>query len=508
MILNRIETGTPCIVRETGKAGVVKQIFFYPTKYEIEFPNGQIGHFHSKDIELEGIQQKQVSLKLPEIPQNGIGKSWTDWIPFRSDSFIEHHFSTTKEIIWEVLTSIEMYNVWFYGIQRALPVKETKRYVHKYSFSKLDLKPGAHFKIRPKTIAPWFSCRIMTIEKENKFGFTFKTTPLSTEYVEFTLKESDYGVWVSCKRASKGIFSILDQLNWQEKSKNLQRLDQIIPKVNFELQEEEISSSQDNSKSSSGGIESLSKEEKVAYLVNKGLDGDMDAVNNYNDKVIRGKTKAMIVKINRGSVERPALPAISNIGKPPASSGGLESLSKEEKVAYFVNKGLDGDMDAIDNCTDKILRGKAKAMIVKIKRGSLDRPSMPEMSIAAESNSTESGFESLSKEDQIAFLANKGLDGDMDFVNKHPDKVIRAKAKAMVVKVKRGSLDRPSMPDVNTKTQSNNQKSDNNESDDQKIERLITSGIDGNMDEINSLEDKVLRGKIKAAIIKAKRNVK
>ena len=234
----------------------------------------------------------------------------------------------------------------------------------------------------------------------------------------------------------------------------------------------------------------------------------MDAVNNYNDKIIRGKTKAMIVKINRGSVERPSLPEISNIVKPAASGGGLESLSKEEKVAYFVNKGLDGDMDAIDNCADKILRGKAKAMIVKIKRGSLDRPSMPDISIVAESNSTESGFESLSKEDQIAFLANKGLDGDMDFVNKHPDKVIRAKAKAMIVKVKRGSIERPSMPDVNAKAESNNQKLDDNESDDQKIERLIASGVDGNMDEINSLEDKVLRGKIKAAVIKAKRNVK
>ena len=508
MILNRIEIGTPCTIRETGKPGIVKQIFFYPTKYEVEFSDGQIGHFHSKDIELEGIQQKQVSLKLPEIPQNGIGKSWSDWVPFRSDSFIEHHFSTTKEIIWEVLTSIEMYNVWFYGIQRALPVKETERYVHKYSFSKLDLKPGAHFKIRPATIAPWFSCRIMTIEKENKFGFTFKTTPLSTEYVEFTVKESGYGVWVGCKRESKGIFSIFNQLSWQEKSKNFQRLDQIIPKVNFELHEEEISSSQDNVKSSSDGIESLSKEEKVAYLVNKGLDGDMDTVNNYNDKVIRGKTKAMIVKINRGSVERPALPAISNIGIAAASNGGLESLSKEEKIAYFVNKGLDGDMDAIDKCTDKILRGKAKAMIVKIKRGSLDRPGVPDISIPTEPNSKEGGFESLPKEDQITFLANKGLDGDMDFVNKHPDKVIRAKAKAMIVKVKRGSLERPSMPDVNIKTEPNNQKLDDNESDDQKIERLIASGVNGNMDQINSLEDKVLRGKIKAAVIKAKRNVK
>ena len=40
MILNRIEIGTPCTIRETGKPGVVKHIFFYPTKYEIEFSEG------------------------------------------------------------------------------------------------------------------------------------------------------------------------------------------------------------------------------------------------------------------------------------------------------------------------------------------------------------------------------------------------------------------------------------------------------------------------------------
>ena len=38
--------------------------------------------------------------------------------------------------------------------------------------------------------------------------------------------------------------------------------------------------------------------------------------------------------------------------------------------------------------------------------------------------------------------------------------------------------------------------------------RLIPLGLDGNMDEINALENRVLRGKIKAAIVKKKREQK
>ena len=179
---------------------------------------------------------------------------------------------------------------------------------------------------------------------------------------------------------------------------------------------------------------------------------------------------------------------------------------KEKLIAELVNKGLDGDMDSVNACEDRIIRGKAKAMIAKVNKGTAERPPVPGAEL--DSKLKPKTFESLSKEEMIAVLVNKGLDGDMDFVNKHPDKVIRAKAKAMIVKVKRGSIERPSMPDVNAKAESNNQKLDDNEPDDQKIERLIASGVDGNMDEINSLEDKVLRGKIKAAVIKAKRNVK
>ena len=38
MILNRIELGTPCTIRKNGETGKVSKIFFYPTKYEVEFP--------------------------------------------------------------------------------------------------------------------------------------------------------------------------------------------------------------------------------------------------------------------------------------------------------------------------------------------------------------------------------------------------------------------------------------------------------------------------------------
>ena len=46
------------------------------------------------------------------------------------------------------------------------------------------------------------------------------------------------------------------------------------------------------------------------------------------------------------------------------------------------------------------------------------------------------------------------------------------------------------------------------ESDEELIARLITDGIEGKMDEINALDNKVLRGKIKSGIVKAKKNLK
>ena len=56
------------------------------------------------------------------------------------------------------------------------------------------------------------------------------------------------------------------------------------------------------------------------------------------------------------------------------------SLEKEQKIALLVNQGLDGDMDAVNACEDKIIRAKAKAMIMKVKKGTVERPPKPEIS--------------------------------------------------------------------------------------------------------------------------------
>ena len=117
------------------------------------------------------------------------------------------------------------------------------------------------------------------------------------------------------------------------------------------------------------------KEKLIAELVNKGLDGDMDSVNACEDRIIRGKAKAMIAKVKKGTIERTPLPATDLENN--SESKTFDSLSKDDKIAVLVNKGLDGDMDSVNACEDRIIRGKAKAMIAKVKKGTLERPENP-----------------------------------------------------------------------------------------------------------------------------------
>ena len=179
--------------------------------------------------------------------------------------------------------------------------------------------------------------------------------------------------------------------------------------------------------------------------------------------------------------------------------------SKQDYINYAINMGMKGDMDYVNAIPEKTIRGMAKAGMVKSKRTG-ELPPLPEKVEAGSvvSQST-GGFESLSKDDKVAYLVNKGLDGDMDAVNNCEDKIIRGKAKAMIVKINRGSVERPAMPNIDTLPDSKSPSNEESESDEQKIERLTAKGLEGDMDEINALDDKVIRGKIKAAIVKAKR---
>jgi hypothetical protein len=50
--------------------------------------------------------------------------------------------------------------------------------------------------------------------------------------------------------------------------------------------------------------------------------------------------------------------------------------------------------------------------------------------------------------------------------------------------------------------------SDKQETESELIARLVDAGVAGSMDEINALDNKVLRGKIKSAVFRAKRTSK
>ena len=119
-------------------------------------------------------------------------------------------------------------------------------------------------------------------------------------------------------------------------------------------------------------------EKIIAELVNKGLDGDMDAVNSHDDKMVRAKVKALIMKVNKGTAERPPMPQ-STSDSDQAAVLDLGSLSKDDLVSYLINVGLDGDMDAVNSYDDKMVRAKVKATIMKVNKGTAERPPMPKV---------------------------------------------------------------------------------------------------------------------------------
>ena len=161
-------------------------------------------------------------------------------------------------------------------------------------------------------------------------------------------------------------------------------------------------------------------------------------------------------------------------------------------------------MDFVNGIPEKPIRGMAKAGILKAERTG-KTPPCPEKPTGGPVQSTGSGLTALSTNELVAYLVNKGLDGDMDTVNGHESKPVRGKAKAMIVKVKRGTLERPVLPEIPDASAGSTSAE---ETEEEMIERLIAKGLEGNMDEINALDNRVLRGKIKSAIVKAKRAAK
>ena len=110
------------------------------------------------------------------------------------------------------------------------------------------------------------------------------------------------------------------------------------------------------------------RDEHVAFVVNKVLDGDSAVLDALDDKVVKAKSKSMIMKINKGTAERPPMPAGGTAAAPAAAEPAAEN--KEDLMSRLIKDGLEGKMDEINKLDDKVLRAKIKSGIMKAKRKS------------------------------------------------------------------------------------------------------------------------------------------
>jgi len=289
----------------------------------------------------------------------------------------------------------------------------------------------------------------MAIENNKQLALEMRYSPVHKEIVVFNLDQTPKGTSVTCRRSSRGLFSWMTLWGFTNtKSKILDNLGYFIP--------DEIDDKKKAETTAQDSGPQYSREAIIARAVQAGLEDNLDLINAIPDKPTRGMAKALLVQTKRKGGDMPDRFIKALAEKPvdgvasgstvdtagPDSGAGLPSFANtDDLIAFVVNKALDGEEDPINTISDKPTRGKAKAMLVKIKRGSIERPPMPD-DIPATSPS-------------FSPTADQGLE--------------------------------------------------ENESEDALIARLTEAGIKGNMDEINALDSKVLRGKIKAAIVKAKR---
>ena len=376
--------------------------------------------------------------------------------PFESETYVSHSYSAPVESVWKELSNLAGYNYWFPGIARLLPVVETDRYVHKYSFDQFDFLPGSEITVRPRGPFPSGKGMIASAVPNKKLEMVMQFNPFNKEFVTFDLESHNEGTTLTCTRKSFGPFSFLTVWGFDSKKSK------ILDNLGFLIPEQEIANDGLKTKSTDaedGATDSLFEDRNLmaAYLVNKSLDGDDNIIKSTKDVYARGKAKALLIKIGRGTAERPPMPDPGEQGtsksEPPSttSENNKETVppkveqSPEDIIASVVNSALDGDDAQLNALDNKVLRAKAKAMMVKIKRGTMDRPTMPDTAapLANDATQTESPQatenQSESTEDLINRLVADGVGGKMDEINELTDKVLRGKIKAAIVKAKRSS---------------------------------------------------------------------
>ncbi len=359
--------------------------------------------------------------------------------PFQAETIVQHEYVSKPDMIWKALTSLEDYCLWFPGVNRMLPIVDTSRYVHRFSFDRFLFEPGAFIKIRPKSFLPWFNGRIVGVETNKKLELEMRFSPINKEKVSFEINLTSSGSSeVVCTRNSHGLFSFLTTWGFADRgSKILHNLGHFIPEDNSAIKEKDSASIKDVGPK-------LSRETIIAQGVQAGIDGNMDLINAISDKPTRGMAKAALVKAKRvGKMPENLIEALKAgpVSSAPESAlvGSLPPFkNNEDLIAYVVNKALDGDMDPINSIPERPLRGKAKAAMVKAKRTG-EKPLMPDVPDGPPSAVATPSVGEESEEALIARLVESGTKGNMDEINALENKVLRGKIKASIVRAKRAT---------------------------------------------------------------------
>ncbi len=505
MSLHQVQSGTSVTIRSTGDVGSIKEVYYYPTMYKVELENGSVEKFTTHEIDIEGSTPAKPGI-LTEAIANKLSSGTSYELGFlKVKTQVWQEINGEISDVWNRLISLKDYHLWYPGIQRMLPLNDMGRYVHHYSFDQFELKPGSYVRTRPNSLFPFLNGRIIGMENEKELSLSFRINPFLRETVKFELDERDETVLITCNRSYSGLFSMLGYWGFQKDKSLLLRdfKELFFPHI---LVDETVKKEESTETET---MPKMDRETTIAFVVNKGMDGDMDFINSIPDKPTRGLAKAALVKAKRTGII-PPLPDVSfekisskSSNSRTESEGIPQFEDPQDLIHYAVNLALDGEMDVINGIQKKPVRGKAKAMMVKCKRTG-DRPPMPELPKHPESKEDNSSPQFESTEDLIHYAVNKALDGDMEFINSIDEKPIRGKAKALMVKCKR-SGDRPPMPQILSQVNSGEKEVDKSETEEAMMKRLIADGISGNMDEVNALDNRVLRGKIKSAIVREKR---
>ena len=370
--------------------------------------------------------------------QETSSKIFSYYTPFYAESVVTHEYLSSPESVWKSLTNLSSYQSWFPKINRLLPDGDTDRYVHRFSFDKFSLLPGAKLLLRPNSWSPFYKSRVVVVNKNEKIAFDLKLSPLYREYVDFSLKAEPYGTSVVCRRVSRGLFSIFSL--WGFSSSKYK----ILENLGFFILSDIKKDSDTDIGSTDSTMPSLSREAIIAQSVQAGLEGNMDLINAIPDKPTRGLAKATLIQTKRKGGVLPenlkeALSEVPSVNNTLKQTGDEAFATQEERIAYLVNLALDGDDEALNAESDKVIRGKAKAMIVKIKRGSIDRPPMPVASTQATPLVVSTATNQEGEKELISRLVKDGVGGNMDEINSLDNRVLRGKIKSAIVKAKRAN---------------------------------------------------------------------